>query len=194
MKYQQIEKSIGIKFNNKNLLHQSLVHLSYLNEHPDFPLGSNERLEFLGDAVLEYVTSYLLYQKFPDQPEGNLTNIRSCLVRTTTLAEIARKLKLGNHLLLSRGEEDLGGRKNSTLLANSFEAVTGAIFLDQGIAKTKAFLLKLIKPKLEEIIASQQFKDPKSLFQEFIQGKVKITPQYKVIKAVSYTHLTLPTN
>jgi ribonuclease III len=180
-KLEKLEKIIAIKFENQNTLAQALAHRSYLNENPRFKLGSNERLEFLGDAVLEFIASLLLYQKLPGYSEGKLTNIRSLLVRTSTLSEIAQGLKLGQFLLLSRGEEELGGRKNSTLLANCFEALIGAIFLDQGIKKTQKFLLKLLKPKLEQIIKEKRFKDFKSLFQELIQSREKITPQYKVL-------------
>ena len=113
-----LEKTLGVKFKNKDLLAQALVHRSYLNENPNFKLGSNERLEFLGDAVLEFVSSLLLYKELPDHSEGNLTNIRSWLVRTSALAESAEELKLGAVLLLSKGEEDLGGKKNHSLLAD----------------------------------------------------------------------------
>jgi len=160
---EQLEKTIGIKFKNKDLLRHFLVHRSYLNEHSELKLDSNERLEFLGDSILEFISSLYLFKKFPDYSEGDLTNIRSCLVRTSTLAEIAQKLNLGKHLLLSRGEEDLGGRNNPTLLANCFEALIGAIFLDQDIQITQKIMIKLLAPKLKQIIKEQKFKDSKSL-------------------------------
>jgi ribonuclease-3 len=185
---EKLEKAIGIEFKNKNLLQQALVHRSYLNEHPRFKLESNERLEFLGDAVLELIVSFLIFRKLPDYPEGVLTNIRSCLVRTSTLAEIARKFNLGSFLLLSRGERELGGTENSTLLANCLEAVIGAIFLDQGIKKVEKFLLEILEPKLEKVLKSQKFKDPKSLFQELIQAEEKITPEYQVIGEAGPDH------
>jgi len=187
-KNEGLEKLLGITFKNKKLLAQALVHRSYLNEHPRFQLGSNERLEFLGDAVLEFIASFLLFKKLPGYPEGSLTNIRSCLVRTSTLAEIACELHLGDYLLLSKGEEELGGKQNPTLLANCFEALIGAIFLDQGIRVSRKFLLELLQPKLAEIIKKQVFKDAKSLFQEFIQGQSKITPQYRVLKEAGPDH------
>lgn len=184
----QLEKILNCQFKDKNLILQALVHRSYLNENPKFKLDSNERLEFLGDAVLEFITSLLLYQQLPDYSEGNLTNVRSCLVRTEALAEIARKLNLGDYLLLSRGEEELGGRSNATLLANSFEALTGAIFLDQGIEKVKEFLNGILLPVLKQTIQRKRFKDFKSLFQELIQSQEKITPQYTVLKEIGPDH------
>lgn len=183
-----LEKLIGIKFKDENLLRQSLVHRSYLNEHPQFKLGSNERLEFLGDAVLEFISSHLLYEQLPDYSEGSLTNIRSCLVRTSTLTEIAQGLYLGDYLLLSKGEEELGGRKNVSLLANCFEALIGAIFLDQGIRVVKSFLLELLFPKFNQTMKRQRFKDFKSLFQELTQAKEKITPSYRVLKETGPDH------
>jgi len=187
-KSESLEKKININFKNKRLLDQSLAHRSYLNEHPEFKLGSNERLEFLGDAVLEFISSLLLFKKLPNHPEGDLTNIRSCLVRTSTLAEIAKGLDLGSYLLLSKGEEDLGGRENQSLLANSIEALIGALFLDQGMDIAQKFVLKLIRPKLSEVIKAKKFKDPKSLFQEAIQAKKKITPQYEVVEESGPDH------
>ncbi|HUW21754.1 MAG TPA: ribonuclease III [Candidatus Bathyarchaeia archaeon] len=187
-KSNKLEKRIGIKFKSEDLLCQFLVHRSYLNEHPQFRLGSNERLEFLGDAVLEFITSFLLYQKLPDYPEGTLTNIRSYLVRTSTLSQIAFELRLGHFLLLSKGEEELGGRKNPTLLANCFEALIGAVYLDQGLRAVRKFVLKMICPKLDEIIKQQKFKDSKSLFQEITQAREKVTPQYRVVDEAGPDH------
>lgn len=178
---QNLEKTIGLEFKNKQLLKKALTHRSYLNEHPEFQLGSNERLEFLGDAVLELIASNLLFQKLPQYAEGLLTDIRSGLVRTTTLSAIAKEIQLGDYLLLSRGEEELGGRKNNTLLANCLEAVIGAIYLDQNFASAQKFILPFLQPRLEKIIKSKTFKDSKSLFQETIQSKEKITPEYKVL-------------
>lgn len=183
-----LENKIGVEFKNKDLLSQALVHRSYLNENPRFKLGSNERLEFLGDSVLEFITSLLLFRKLPHYSEGNLTNIRSCLVRTSSLAEIAQELSLGKFLLLSKGEEDLGGRKNDTLLANCFEALVGAIYLDQDSKVVEKFLLELLIPRLEQTIKTQRFKDSKSLFQEFIQSREKITPNYTVLKESGPDH------
>lgn len=183
-----LETALGVNFNNKSLLEKALAHRSFLNENATFKLGSNERLEFLGDAVLELIASSYLYDKLPKTPEGDLTDIRSCLVRTTTLADMAKELNLGDYLLLSRGEEELGGRTNQTLLANAFEAIIGAVYLDQGIASAREFLLRLIKPKLDQIIANQQFKDAKSRFQEIIQAQEKATPEYQVIKEAGPDH------
>ncbi|MBN1263276.1 MAG: ribonuclease III [Candidatus Pacebacteria bacterium] len=180
-KIESLEKKIGIRFKNKTLLEEALIHRSYLNESPKQKLNSNERLEFLGDSILEFVSSLFLFKRLPSYSEGKLTNIRSWLVRTSTLATLAEDLNLGDLLLLSRGEEELGGRKNPTLLANCFESLIGAMFLDQGLEPVEKFLLIVLQPKLEEIIKSQRFKDFKSLFQELIQAKEKITPQYTVL-------------
>ena len=134
-----LEDKIGLKFKNSELLTQALVHRSYLNENKDF-FESNERLEFLGDAVLSILTSEYLYKKFPKYPEGQLTNTRSVLVRGKTLAEVAKSLHLGEFLLMSRGERDSGGAKNSAILADATEALIGAIYLDQGLEATRKFL------------------------------------------------------
>lgn len=176
-----IEQKLGLKFNHPGLLRNAFTHRSYLNEHPGKELESNERLEFLGDAVLELIVSLLLYHELPGFPEGKLTNIRSLLVRTTTLAEFTSQLKLGEHLLMSKGEKELGGHENISLLANLFEAIIGAIYLDQGYEKAAEFGLPQLTPKLKEVIKKQSFKDAKSLFQEFIQEQQKITPEYRVI-------------
>lgn len=175
-----IEKKLGVTFRNSVLIQTAFVHRSYLNEHPKTP-ESNERLEFLGDAVLEMIVSLLLYNRLPDYPEGKLTNIRSLLVRTTNLANLSAKLKIGEHLLMSKGERELGGHENTSLLANLFEAIIGAIYLDQGYEAATAFALPLLTPKLTIIIKNQSFKDAKSLFQEIVQDQQRITPEYEVI-------------
>ena len=176
-----LEDKIGLKFKNSELLTQALVHRSYLNENKDF-FESNERLEFLGDAVLSILTSEYLYKKFPKYPEGQLTNTRSVLVRGKTLAEVAKSLHLGEFLLMSRGERDSGGAKNSALLADATEALIGAIYLDQGLEATRKFL--------EEYLFAKDFEaiDFKSVAQEVAQAKLKLSPKYKVIKSVGPDH------
>jgi len=174
------EEALKIKFKKQSLLRQALTHRSYLNEHPDQALSSNERLEFLGDAILELFISKALFEKYPKLPEGDLTAMRSRVVCTDSLAKIGKNLHLGEHLLLSKGEETGGGRKNKSLLANSVEALIGAIFLDQGRKACEGFILKNFKPVIENLPHSQ-LKDAKSLLQEKIQEKQKLTPYYKIL-------------
>lgn len=177
----KLEKKIGIRFNNKDLLQQALVHRSYLNENPDFSLEDNERLEFLGDAVLEMVVTEYLYQNYPD-PEGELTNWRAALVNAKMLSEKADRLAVNNYLLLSRGEAKDKGRARQYILANAFEALVGAIFLDQGYEKVSQFIKKEILKELPQIIKQKLYQDPKSSFQEESQDKFGLTPVYEVIK------------
>jgi len=188
---EKLQQRLGINFNNPQLLAQSLVHRSYLNEITGQELESNERLEFLGDAVLSFIVSHWLYQKFPNYKEGKLTNLRSNLVRTSTLAQIATQLKIGQNLLMSRGEKSAGGEKNQSLLANALEAIIGAIFLDQGVAKAESFIKTQLEPFLNEILSRGEFKDSKSLLQEKIQEKIKETPVYKTLKEEGPDHAKL---
>lgn len=169
-----------IPIKNKPLLTQALTHRSYLNEHKDVP-QHNERLEFLGDAVLELAVSIALYHQFPDRPEGELTALRSALVRTTTLAQVATKLGLGEKLRLSRGEAASGGRTNPTLLANTFEAVIGALYLDQGLTAVVALLEKRLFPQIKDIVEKGLYKDFKSTLQEVVQAQGQPTPEYQVV-------------
>jgi ribonuclease-3 len=176
-----LEKVIGIEFNNKDLLQQAFVHRSYLNENPDFYLKDNERLEFLGDAVLEMAVTGYLYRNYPN-PEGELTNWRAALVNAKMLAKIADRLGMNNYLLLSRGEAKDTGRARRYILANAFEALIGAIYLDQGYEKAGQFIEKEILKELPQIIKQKLYRDPKSRFQEEAQDRVGITPVYEVIK------------
>lgn len=180
--FSALEKKIGISFQNKDLLVQAFCHRSYLNEHPKFHLSHNERLEFLGDAVLELAVTEHLYQRFPEKNEGELTSWRAALVNSKTLAKIAEKLGFNDFLLLSKGEEKEKGRARATILANTFEALIGAIYLDSGYKKCQEFLEKHLFPELNEILAKGLFKDPKSRFQEEAQERLGITPIYKVLK------------
>ncbi len=176
-----LEKRIKIKFNNKDLLQQSLVHRSYLNENPEFHLSDNERLEFLGDAVLEIAVTDYLYQNYSNS-EGELTNWRAALVNAKMLANVANQLEINNYLLLSHGESKDNGRARNYILANALEALIGAIYLDQGYEKSKEFIEKEIIKELPEVIEQKLYQDPKSRFQEEAQERVGITPSYKVIK------------
>ncbi len=179
--FSQLEKQIGLSFKNKDILTQAVVHRSYLNEHPKFPLDHNERLEFLGDAVLELVVTEHLYNNFPN-PEGELTNWRASLVNSNMLSTIADKLDLNSYLFLSKGEsKDTGTKARRYILANAMEALIGAIYLDQGFSKSKKFIEKFIISELPNILENKLYIDPKSRFQEAAQEKVSITPSYKVL-------------
>ncbi len=181
MNLSSLEKTIGVKFNDKNLLKQALVHRSYLNENPDFHLADNERLEFLGDAVLELIVTEYLYRNYPN-PEGELTNWRAALVNAKMLSEIASRLKVNDYLLLSRGEAKDTGRARQYIMANAFEALIGAIYLDQDYQKTAQFIEKKVLQELPRIIKQKLYQDPKSRFQEEAQDRYGITPVYEVIK------------
>ena len=162
---EEIEKFLKITFKDKNLLRSAFIHRSYLNEHSEEKLPHNERLEFLGDSVLGFVVSEFLFKEYPDRPEGDLTNFRSSIVNARALAEAARKLSLGKYLLLSKGEEATGGRDRQYLLANTFEALLGAIYLDSGLAAASELIEGELLPLLPEIITKGSYKDFKSAFQ-----------------------------
>ncbi|MCK5266985.1 MAG: ribonuclease III [Spirochaetes bacterium] len=178
---EKFEKKIKVKFKNKDLLRQSLVHRSYLNEHKDFELDHNERLEFLGDAVLELVTTEFLYNKFSN-PEGELTNFRAALVNRKMLARISEELGLEEYLLMSKGESKDTGRARQYIIANALEAVIGAIYLDQGYKKSAKFISENFLVKMDNVLSDKLYQDPKSKFQEVAQEVVGVTPVYKVIK------------
>ena len=182
-----LQKKIGFSFSSKTLLKTAFVHRSYLNEHKKYKGPSNERLEFLGDAALSIVVSTFLYEKLPNATEGKLTTSRASLVRTETLAKIATSLSLGKHLVLSKGEEDTGGRENPSILANTFEALVGAIYLDQGIAKVEEFLKKTVLSDWKSLIESA-VPDNKSKLQEFVQRKYHVSPIYKLISSWGPDH------
>jgi ribonuclease III len=175
------------KFNDQKLFQQAFVHRSYLNEAKE-QLESNERLEFLGDSILSFVVSEHLYRTYPQFDEGVLTNLRSLVVNTKSLAKKAKELQFGDHLLLSKGEEDSKGRENESILANTFEAVIGALFLDQGIDAVKDFLNAVLIPNIEEFVQKKVFKDPKSLLQEYVQSKKQNSPVYKVLHEEGPAH------
>jgi ribonuclease-3 len=175
-------------FRNQDLLTTALTHRSSLNEKISPSLESNERLEYLGDAVLELVVSDYLFHKFPEEQEGMLTVFRSSLVKTTTLAEVAKELELGERLYMSKGEEASGGRKNTSLLANTFEALLGAVYLDQGIQTVQGLLEELLFPKMEEILQKKLYKHAKSLLQEVLQAEGISTPEYIVVDKAGPDH------
>jgi len=175
------------EFKNKKLFGQAFTHRSYLNETKE-QLSSNERLEFLGDSIVSFVVSQYLYLKFPQFEEGALTNIRSLMVNTKSLAGIARDLDFGSYLKLSKGEEESKGRQNQSLLADCFEGFIAALFLDQGIDAVIDFLGVVLLPKADEIVKNKSFKDPKSLLQEFVQSRRQNSPFYKVLSELGPAH------
>lgn len=187
MTFEELEKTIGVAFKDKNLLKQAFVHRSYLNEARGIK-ESNERLEFLGDAVLSLLTSQFLYKQYPDFPEGTLTNIRSGLVKTTSLAATAESLHLGELLFLSHGEEASGGRKNPSLLADTFEALLGAMYLDGGLETARTYLAQYLFPNAKDIVENKAYIDYKSFLQEIIQEESKISPTYRVVKSEGPDH------
>jgi len=180
--FSQLEKKLKIKFKNKDLLKQAFVHRSYLNENPKFPLNHNERLEFLGDAILELIVTKYLYQKYPKKPEGELTNWRAALVNARSLSRIAKGLGFGEYLLLSRGESKDTGKARQYILANTFEAFLGAFYLDQGLEKVRQFVKTHLIKELAKILKEDLWQDAKSRFQEEAQKRIRITPNYKVLK------------
>ena len=188
MNEEMIQKKLGLVFINKDLLKKAFTHRSYLNENREEGLENNERLEFLGDAVLELIISSELFNKYPERTEGELTNIRSALVRTESLAKESRRIGVGEHLLMSKGEEDSGGKDKDYLLANAYEAILGAIYLDQGITKCEEFVKRTILERLTNIIDNELFIDPKTKVQEIVQLRYKVTPTYDVIKEEGPDH------
>lgn len=178
----KLESRLGVSFENKNLLLQALTHRSYLNENPGFELGHNERLEFLGDAVLELAVTEYLYRNYPDHPEGEMTNWRAALVNAVMLGKIAGELDISKHILLSRGEAaDITSRAKQSILADALEAVIGAIYLDKGYEESRDFVERAVLKELPEVIEKQLYKNAKSRFQEEAQERMGITPEYKVV-------------
>lgn len=183
-----LTNSIGVQFKNIALLEQALTHRSYLNENKDETLEHNERMEFLGDAVLELVITDFLFKHYPDEPEGVLTAYRSSLVNTVSISETARALGVNDFLRLSKGEAQDKGRARETILANAFEAIVGAIYLDQGYGSAETFIIKNLTPKLETVVEKRLWQDAKSRFQELAQEKEGVTPHYDVLNEVGPDH------
>jgi ribonuclease-3 len=182
------QKHLGISFRQEYLLEQAFVHASYLNENPGFAGSSNERLEFLGDAILNFIVAEKLYEEFPELSEGNLTEIRASLVCRDTLAEIAFSLKLGDWLLLGQGEEANGGRTRPSNLANAMEALIGALYLEQGLARARRFIFRQLKPRLDKIKAGKRTPNYKALVQELVQGQKRPTPVYRLVETAGPDH------
>jgi ribonuclease-3 len=182
------EAVLDLFFEDKTLLQRALTHRSYLNENHDYPLEDNERLEFLGDAVLDFVVGADLYHRFPDEDEGTLTSLRAALVCTRALAEFARQIGLGDHLLLGRGEDEGGGRQRPAVLCGAFEALVGALYLDQGMSSVRGFIAPLFEPALEHILRNELDKDAKSVLQELSQAHLGYTPRYPTVEAAGPDH------
>lgn len=177
----ELQEVIGFPFDDDSLLREALVHRSYLNENPSFPSADNQRLEFLGDALLDFVAGDYLYRRYPKMREGELTSLRAALVKEETLARFAQALGLGRYLYLGRGEEESGGRERPSLLADAFEALVGALYLDGGLKPAESFILRFLEPETEQIVAQGELRDYKSLFQEEAQRRFQSTPLYRTI-------------
>ena len=178
--FQKLQDQLGIEIHDEEIYKRAFIHRSYVNENPSIK-NDNERLEFLGDAVLELVVTEELFHKYPDKPEGELTALRSALVRGKTLALVSDNLGLGEHLLLSKGEENSGGRSKSYILANLCEAFIGALYIDQGYAEAEKFIKAYVLVHLDEIVEKGLHVDPKTYFQEMAQEHESVTPEYKLI-------------
>lgn len=182
------EKKTKIVFKNKDLLKQAFIHRSYINENPKISLSHNERLEFLGDAVLELIVTNFLYKKYPSYTEGELTALRSALVNAIIISDVASKIGMNDYLLLSRGEAKDTGKARQYILANTYEAYMGAVFLDQGYIAAEKFVIATLLPHTEEIVSKKLWRDAKSLVQEKAQEYALVTPSYKVLSESGPDH------
>ena len=179
---EKLEEIIGVEFKNKDILKEALTHRSYVNEHPNWPVPNNERLEYLGDAVLELVVTEYLYAKYPEFQEGKMTSLRAALVNHIILSKIAKDISLQKFIILSRGEAKDTGRARDVILANAIESLLGAIYLDQGYEAVKKLIHKIVLTKLPEVMEKGLERDPKSVLQEIVQEKMKLTPSYRVLE------------
>lgn len=177
----QLRKTIGIEFQDETLLQQALVHRSFLNENPDFALRSNERLEYLGDALLDFIVGEYLYQRYPEMDEGELTGLRAGIINGTGLARLARTLDLGRYVYLSRGEDERGGRERLGLLSDVFEALVAAIYLDRGLGTAREFVVSLVEREVARIVEGGLERDYKSRLQEWTQRELGMTPSYRTV-------------
>jgi len=187
----ELEQSLAVEFNDYSLISRALTHRSFLNENPGSILEDNERLEFLGDAVIDFIVGSYLYHRFPEMDEGELTSLRAALVRTRTLAGFAQEWDLGRFIRLGYGEAESGGRERLPILCAAFEAVIGAIYLDQGLDSVNALLLPLVSRSLVNILDAALYKDPKSEFQVWAQAEYNVTPRYEMISATGPDHAKL---
>jgi len=188
MRIHEFETIIAVKFNNVNLLRQALTHRSYINEQSDDSLADNERLEFLGDAILDYIVADMLFQQYPNMAEGELTRLRSALVRTESLAELARDCRVGEFLYIGRGEENSGGRERTNNLCRAFEAVIGAIYIDSGLDAVREFICPRLDQLQSKVMDEAIHKDARSRLQEWSQANHNITPIYRLVSATGPDH------
>jgi len=188
IKFSDFEKKTKIIFKNKDLLKQAFIHRSYINENENSGFSHNERLEFLGDAVLELIVTNFLYKKYPDYTEGELTALRSALVNAVIISDIALKIGMNNYLLLSKGENKDTGKARQYILANTYEAYVGAVYLDQGYNAAEKFITNSLLPETEEIVNKKLWRDAKSLVQEKAQEFIGVTPSYKVLNESGPDH------
>ena len=186
--FSDLEKTLDLKFSDKSLLQTAFTHRSYLNECHNEKIESNERLEFLGDAVLQFLTSKFLYHKYQGQPEGVLTSYRAATVNTVSLSKEALRLNLGKYLLMSKGEEATGGRLRPYIMANTFEALLGAMYLELNLETCEKYLNNELFYKIESIVKDKEYRDPKSYLQEITQEKFFVTPIYKVLSEIGPDH------
>jgi ribonuclease-3 len=183
-----LQKTLGITLGNPGLLEQALVHSSYINENPGYALSHNERLEFLGDAVLDCIVADKLYRDFPEFTEGEMTRLRAALVRRDTLADIARGISLGDYLYMGKGEESSGGRSKAPNLAGALEAVIAAVYLDRGLAATTELVFKLLGDVWTQVIQQGTGVDYKSKLQEVMQSRLQLTPSYRLVTETGPDH------
>lgn len=188
MKARQFQEVIGIRFNDVALLRQALTHRSFINEQADDNMRDNERMEFLGDAILDFIVADMLYQTYPDMSEGELTRLRSGLVRTESLADLARSCNIGEYLYMGKGEENSGGRERTNNLCRAFEAVIGAIYLDQGLEAVGQFVLPRLQRLQQRALEEAMYKDARSQLQEWSQAQLSITPIYRTQSASGPDH------
>jgi len=187
--FEKLEEILGFEFKNKDILKEALTHRSYLNEHPSWPVPNNERLEYLGDAVLELAVTEYIYAKYPDFQEGKMTSLRAALVNHVILSKIAREeLSLQKFILLSRGEAKDTGRAREVILANAIESVLGAVYLDRGYEVAKKLINEIVLTKLPEVMERGLERDPKSALQEILQEKMKLTPSYRILEEKGPDH------
>lgn len=183
-----LQSSLELAFHDEDLLLQALTHRSFHNEHGTTDVGDNERLEFLGDAVLDFMVGDMLFRRYPDMPEGDLTRLRAALVRTESLARVAQEMSLGVHLRMGRGEEGTGGRERQTNLCAALEAVVGALYLDQGVEAVRMFIAPRLDALLQEILKESLDRDARSSLQEWSQAELNLTPVYRTVSSSGPDH------
>ena len=188
MDIETFQDALGITFNDQALLHQALTHRSFINEHIEEDVEDNERLEYLGDAILDFITADMLYRRFPTMSEGELTRLRAALVRTEALALLARDVQLGDVLIMGKGEARNGGRERDNILCDAFEAVIGAMYIDQGLEVVKEFVIPRLTARQKDVMEAAIAKDPRSQFQEWAQAVHALTPTYHTISADGPDH------